>query len=95
MNSSACVLALNKGRGPGRVTLVVAAYTSPRHGDVEILYGGTALYDYQVDKARLHDALLSIVSLILIFIVVYILSGVSFWLTLYVMRCPLINLVAV
>ena len=52
------------------------------HRDVEVLYGGTALYDYQVDNAELHDALLAIPSFLLILLVIFILSGFSGWLTL-------------
>ena len=51
------------------------------HSELEVIYGGTGLYDYQVDSAIIHDYLLAIASFVLIVIVVFVLSGFSVWLT--------------
>ena len=45
--------------------------------EVEVLYGGTEIFDYEVQEAITHDAILAIVSLALVVPLIIILSGFS------------------
>ena len=47
-----------------------------------MLYGGTEIFDYEVEKAVYHDRLLALVSLGLVAPLVFILSGFSFFSTI-------------
>lgn len=50
--------------------------------EVEILYGGSNIFDYEYTAAIIHDAVLASISGALILVLVIILSGFSLWLTL-------------
>jgi len=50
--------------------------------DIEVLYGGTEIFDHEVEEAIHHDQLLAIVSLALVAPLVFILSGFSLFSTL-------------
>lgn len=49
--------------------------------DVEILYGGSIVFDYEVVSAIKHDAFLGLGSVFLILTLMFVLSGFSLWLT--------------
>ena len=49
--------------------------------EIEVLYGGTEVFDFQVQSAVNHDKYLAGVSLILVFPLVFILSGFSLFST--------------
>ena len=48
-----------------------------QYSDVEVLYGGTEIFDYEVEQAIKHDELLACVSLGLVAPLIFILSGFS------------------
>ena len=50
--------------------------------EVEVLYGGPNVYEYEVKSASLHDVYLAVVSLVLVLVLAFIMSGFSFWLTI-------------
>ena len=49
--------------------------------EVEVLYGGPNIFNYEVKAATLHDVYLAIASLLLVMVLVFVMSGFSFWLT--------------
>ena len=53
------------------------------HSDIEILYGGTLLFDYEVSSAVTHDLFLATGSVVAIIVVMMILTGFSIWLTFF------------
>lgn len=55
---------------------------TPTSSEVEILYGGSNIFDYEVTSAVIHDAILGAISVGLILLLMFILSGFSAWLTL-------------
>ena len=48
-------------------------HLSPR--GVEVLYGGTDVFDHEVNQAIIHDLILALVSLSLVVTVVFVLTG--------------------
>ena len=52
------------------------------YSDIEVLYGGTEIFDYEIEEAINHDKLLALVSLGLVAPLVFILSGFSFFSTI-------------
>ncbi|XP_033097772.1 protein dispatched homolog 3-like isoform X2 [Anneissia japonica] len=48
---------------------------------VKVLYGGTEIFDYEVQSTLHHDLRLSIITLVLIVVVLLILTSFSLWLT--------------
>ena len=66
------------------VTMYTHSHTHTReHSDIEILYGGTLLFDYEVSSAVTHDLFLAIGSVVAIIVVMMILTGFSIWLTFF------------
>ena len=55
--------------------------TRPPPSEVEVLYGGPNLFDYEVKHSSIHDIILAIISLVLVLFLAYFMSGFSFWLT--------------
>ena len=49
--------------------------------EVEVLYGGSNIFDYQVTSAVIHDAILGTISVCLILLLMFVFSGFSVWLT--------------
>ncbi|XP_071945644.1 protein dispatched homolog 3-like isoform X2 [Antedon mediterranea] len=58
---------------------------------VKVLYGGTEIFDYEVQSSLHHDLLLSIITLVLIIIVLLILTSFSLWLTVWGMLSVLLS----
>ncbi len=56
---------------------------SPTHttSEVEVLYGGPNIFDYEIKHASLHDIILAAISLGLVVFLAYFMSGFSIWLT--------------
>ena len=55
---------------------------SPPSSEIEILYGGSNIFDYEFTAAIINDAVLASISGGLILLLVWFLSGFSAWLTL-------------
>ena len=55
------------------------------HSEVEILYGGPNIFDYEVKHASIHDIILAVISLGLVLFLAFFMSGFSFWLTVVVL----------
>ena len=53
------------------------------HSDIEVLYGGAEVFDYEVNQAKLHDIKLAIISIVVIFFTMFILTGFSLFLTIW------------
>ena len=53
--------------------------------EVEVLYGGFNIFDYEVKHATIHDIILAAISLGLVLLLAFVMSGFSLWLTLVVL----------
>lgn len=51
--------------------------------DIQVLYGGNEIFDYEVETTFWNDVKLAMYALISIFILMLILTGGSFWLTFW------------
>ena len=55
------------------------------HSEIEVLYGGPNVFDYQVKAASMHDVVLAAISLGLVLLLAFVMSGFSLWLMLVVL----------